>query len=75
MLSTVPRARCCDVVPVRELPYGPAAMLHQEAGQMAASDYMHPSQKPLASLGASTDGEQTSSFAPFNRQSLWVDLF
>ncbi len=45
-----------DSNPVRELPYGPAAMLHQEAGQMAASDYMHPSQKLLAALGASTDG-------------------
>ncbi|WP_373475957.1 hypothetical protein, partial [Sphingorhabdus sp.] len=52
-----------DVVPVRELPYGPAAMLHQEAGQMAASDYMHPSQKPLASLGASTDGKLTLRFS------------
>ena len=45
VLPTVPRARCCDVVLVRELPYGSAAMLHQEAGQMAASDYMHPLSK------------------------------
>jgi len=27
---------------------------------MGASDYMHPSQKTLASLGASTDGKPTS---------------
>jgi hypothetical protein len=30
-----------DVVPVRELPYGPAAIIAApEAGQMAASDYV-----------------------------------
>lgn len=30
-----------DVVPVRELPYGPAAIIAaSEAGQMAASDYV-----------------------------------
>jgi len=36
------------------------ALSQQEAGQMGASDYMHPSQKTLASLGASTDGKPTS---------------
>lgn len=35
-----------DVVPVRELPYGPAASdAASEAGQMAASDYVHYLQK------------------------------
>jgi hypothetical protein len=35
----VPGARIYDLVPVRELPYGPAApSLQSEAGQMAASD-------------------------------------
>jgi len=45
------------VVPVRELPYWPAAMaLLIEAGQMTASDYVpiYPD-LPLASDGASTD--------------------
>jgi hypothetical protein len=37
----VPRARVNDLVPIRELPYRPAAPpLHPEAGQMAASDYV-----------------------------------
>lgn len=46
-----------DVVPVRELPYGPAASdAASEAGQMAPSDYVHYPQEPLASFGASTDG-------------------
>lgn len=44
-----------DVVPVRELPYGPAARQHQQAGQMAASDYRRYPNLPLASSGASTD--------------------
>ncbi len=65
-----------DVVPVRELPYGPAASdAASEAGQMAASDYVHylqktacvfwgvhrciTSKKPLASFGASTAGKRT----------------
>ena len=35
-----------DVVPVRELPYGPAASdAASEAGQMAAPDYVHYLQK------------------------------
>ena len=35
------KARKADVDPVRELPYGPAAkVLLNEAGQMAASDYV-----------------------------------
>jgi hypothetical protein len=39
-LPTVP-VPSNDLVPVRELPYGPAApSLKSEAGQMAASDYM-----------------------------------
>ena len=45
------------MVPVRELPYWPAAMaLLIEAGQMTASDYV-PSYPdlPLASEGASTE--------------------
>lgn len=47
-----------DVVPVRELPYGPAASdAASEAGQMAASDYVNYLQKLLASFGASTDGK------------------
>ena len=34
--------------------------LHQEAGQMAASDKVHmPTRKPLALMGASTDGKRT----------------
>jgi hypothetical protein len=34
------------MVPVRELPYGPAAFaLHQEAGQMAASDNVSTTKK------------------------------
>jgi len=34
------RARLGDVDPVRELPYGPAALCpRKQAGQMAASDY------------------------------------
>jgi len=48
--------------PVRELPYRLAALIiaASEAGQMAASDYRVRSlQKPLASMGASTDGKQT----------------
>ena len=50
-----------DVVPVRELPYGPAASsAASEAGQMAASDYVQTSKIPLASFGASTDGKRTS---------------
>jgi hypothetical protein len=37
----VPRARIYDLVSARELPYGPAApLLHDKAGQMAASDYV-----------------------------------
>jgi hypothetical protein len=37
----VPGARIYDLVPVRELPYGPAApLMHQRPGQMAASDYV-----------------------------------
>jgi hypothetical protein len=37
----VPRARVNDLVPIRELPYRPAApSLHSKAGQMAASDYV-----------------------------------
>ena len=42
-----------DVVPIRELPYGPAARPHQQAGQMAASDYRRYPNLPLASSGAS----------------------
>jgi hypothetical protein len=49
-----------DVVPVRELPYGPAAsMAATKAGQMAASDYVPHLKIPLASLGASADGMLT----------------
>src|ERR1043166_5140761 len=51
------QARKPDVVPVRELPYWPAAMaLLIEAGQMTASDYVpiYPN-LPLASEGASTE--------------------
>jgi hypothetical protein len=51
------KARKADVVPVRELPYWPAAMaLLIEAGQMTASDYVpvYPD-LPLASKGASTE--------------------
>ncbi len=48
------------MVPVRELPYRPAASdAASEAAQMTASDYVHYLQKPLASFGASTDGKQT----------------
>lgn len=55
------------MVPVRALPYGPAAFaLHEEAGQMAASDNVPPAEKPLASDGASTDGEQSSALASTN---------
>jgi hypothetical protein len=36
--ALVPRARLSDLDPIRELPYWPAAQLHQQAGQMAASD-------------------------------------
>lgn len=54
------------MVPVRELPYGPAASdAASEAGQMAASDHVHYLQKSLASVGASTDGKQ--SFAKLDR--------
>src|ERR1043166_1837067 len=54
------QARKPDVVPVRELPYWPAAMaLLIEAGQMTAYDYVpiYPD-LPLASEGASTDAVQ-----------------
>jgi hypothetical protein len=37
----MPGARIYDLVPVRELPYEPAAYIAaSEAGQMAASDYV-----------------------------------
>ena len=51
------QARKADVVPVRELPYRPAAMaLLIKAGQMTASDYvLICPDLPLASDGASTD--------------------
>lgn len=55
-----------DVVPVRELPYGPAARPHQQAGQMAASDYRRYPNLPFASSGASTDdalGSRTKAVA------------
>jgi hypothetical protein len=50
-----------DLDPVRELPYGLAALIiaAPEAGQMAASDQVSPTQKSLALRGASTDGKQT----------------
>ena len=51
-----------DLDPVRELPYRPAALTspHQQAGQMAASDYVSDhSEISLALKGASTDGKRT----------------
>jgi hypothetical protein len=45
------KARDSDVVPVRELPYRPAAKLHQQAGQMAATDKCQTSRKRLRFTG------------------------
>jgi hypothetical protein len=45
------KARFSDVVPVRELPYRPAAKLHQQAGQMAATDKCQTSRKRLRFKG------------------------
>jgi hypothetical protein len=56
--TKVLEARFCDLDLARELPYRPAAhMLHNEAGQMAASDQAHFMPKLLLVIrGASTDG-------------------
>jgi hypothetical protein len=59
----VPAARIYDLVPVRELPYGPAApSLHQRPDGWQHPTTCQPSSKPLALGGASTD-----EFAPGSR--------
>ena len=64
-----------DMVPVRELPYGPAASdAASEAGQMAASDHVHYLQKSLASVGASTDGKQSPSSVIPGLTRVWIHI-
>jgi len=52
-----PRARDREMIPVRELPYGPAASsLHQRPDRWQHPTTCHNSPMPLATEGASTDG-------------------
>jgi hypothetical protein len=56
-----------DVVPVRELPYGPAAIIAaSEAGQMAASDYVPTSKYHLRYSGRPQMGSKR--LAPMERR-------
>jgi len=52
-----PRARDCEMIPVRELPYGPAvSSLHRRPDRWQHPTTCHNSPIPLATEGASTDG-------------------
>jgi len=48
-----------DVVPVRELPYGPATWSHHRPDRWQHPTTCQTPQIPLATKGASTDGKRT----------------
>jgi hypothetical protein len=59
-LSTVPQKHAMgDMAPVRELPYGPAATSCIKGRTDGSTRLRTTLTKPLAPLGASTDGKQT----------------
>jgi hypothetical protein len=59
-LSTVPQEHAMgDMAPVRELPYGPAATSCTRGRTDGGSRLRTHLTKPLAPLGASTDGKRT----------------